>query len=287
MNIIKELTPPGSPKVRYMNKMRPIQDMKDEEAQKIECVMFDIDDTITSGGKLTAEAYTSIWDLHNAGYLVVPVTGRPAGWCDMIIREWPVNAVIGENGAFVYYLTKNGFELEYHPLVKNDITEKLREIEIACLKEVPGSRISKDQFARRFDLAIDYNEDPPYLGVEAAEKIKAVCERFGAIAKVSSIHVNTWFGDYSKVSMAKIYLLKHFSEDKMKEKVLFFGDSPNDEPMFDFFENSCAVANIIPFVSKIKSLPAFITDKESGLGFSESVKIFLEKGTCKHYYSTR
>ena len=32
------------------------------------------------------------------GKLVIPITGRPAGWCDHIARMWPVDAVVGENG---------------------------------------------------------------------------------------------------------------------------------------------------------------------------------------------
>lgn len=284
MRIIKKLTPHGFQKVREMDKMKPIEEMAMEEARKIRCIMFDIDDTITSGGKLTAEAYAALWALHRAGYLVVPVTGRPAGWCDMIIREWPADAVIGENGAFVYYAVSNGFEAEYHPLAEMNISAKLKEIEAACRKEVPGFRVSKDQFARRFDLAIDFNEDPPYLGLETAEKIKEICQRFGAVAKVSSIHVNTWFGNYSKVSMAKIYLSKYFQEDEMKERVLFFGDSMNDEPMFEFFIHSCAVANIKPFVPQLKSLPAFVTKQESGRGFVEAVELFLEKVNHSPYF---
>src|SRR5471030_452037 len=63
----------------------------------VRCVMTDIDETLSSDGVLTGEAYASLEALKKAGFAV---TGRPAGWCDHIARFWPVDAVVGENGAF-------------------------------------------------------------------------------------------------------------------------------------------------------------------------------------------
>jgi hypothetical protein len=69
--------------------MRAIAEMPHEVAAGIQVVLADIDDTITTEGRLTAEAYTALENLHNAGIRVAPVTGRPAGWCDMIARFCP------------------------------------------------------------------------------------------------------------------------------------------------------------------------------------------------------
>ena len=81
-------------------KPRPLATMPDAARRAIRFVLTDIDDTLTTGGKLTADAYAALARLHDAGKIVVPVTGRPAGWCDHIARMWPVAAVVGENGAF-------------------------------------------------------------------------------------------------------------------------------------------------------------------------------------------
>lgn len=250
--------------------MRPIHTMTAEEAASIRYILHDIDDTITDEGKLLPEAYEALWALHNAGFKVIPVTGRPAGWCDMILRQWPVDAVIGENGAFVDYFDGSTKERFFHPSVPRErLSEKLKEIEEACLAGVPGCRVSKDQHYRICDLAIDFNEDEPKLGFEAADQIKAICESYGAIAKVSSIHVNTWFGDYNKVSMAKLFLEEVFGEAEIEKKVIFFGDSPNDEPMFHFFPLSVGVANIQPFLASLQSPPTFVTENRGGRGFAE------------------
>lgn len=258
--------------------MRPVSELSREKADAIRFVLTDIDDTLTSDGKVTPDAYTALWNLKQAGKTVMPVTGRPAGWCDCIVRQWPVDAVIGENGAFVFYLEDDRFYVFTHPSVRPDQRERLDEIAAAVKQEVPLSRIAKDQFSRMYDLAIDFNEDPPRLGLEAAEKIRIVCEGFGAKAKISSIHVNTWFGEYDKVSMARLFLEEHYNCDldsNDRESILFVGDSPNDEPMFSFFPYSCAVANIKPFLPMLKHQPAFIADREGGAGFTQVANILL------------
>ena len=54
---------------------KPIKELTISTANSIKYVLCDIDDTLTTGGKLTAEAYSALWELHNAGIPVVPVTG--------------------------------------------------------------------------------------------------------------------------------------------------------------------------------------------------------------------
>ena len=258
--------------------MRSFQEITAGEAKRIKYVLCDIDDTITKNGKMTERSYSALWKLHRSGISVIPVTGRPAGWCDLIIRQWPVEAVVGENGAFVYYYDSNG-ELKTftHPDAIEGVREKFALMLEKAMKEVPGCRAAKDQFSRKYDLAIDFREDEPYLSISDAEKIKSICESFGAIAKISSIHVNTWFGQYNKVSMAQLFMHKILKEDSPEEESIFFGDSPNDEPMFSAFPMSCAVANINQFADKMSYLPPFVTEKPSADGFADAVDIILER----------
>ena len=56
-------------------------------------------------------------------------------------------------------------------------------------------------------------------------------------AKVSSIHVNGWFGDYDKLGMtrtADARALRRRSRRRARAAMLFVGDSPNDAPMFGY-----------------------------------------------------
>jgi len=259
--------------------MRPIQEMTVAQARAIRFVLMDIDDTLTTEGKLTAESYAALWELKGAGLVVVPITGRPAGWCDLIAREWPVDGVVGENGAFVFWEEPEGRHLRSitHPnAVRNDAPALGRALARAQA-EVPGCRPARDQFARLYDIAIDFAEEEPVLPLSDALKIKAICEEEGAKAKVSSIHVNAWMGDYDKLSMATRYLSQRFGydDDRDRATVLFAGDSPNDEPMFAHFPMACGVANVGRYKNLMKTLPAFVTSKDCGAGFAEIADTLL------------
>ncbi len=250
--------------------MLPIETLNKPKGLRF--ILCDIDDTLTNDGKLCPEAYAALWKLHDAGLQVIPVTGRPAGWCDLIIRQWPVRAVVGENGAFVYYYENDAIKTFTHPSVAGEERrQRLEDIKDACLREVPGCRVAKDQFSRVYDLAIDFNEDPPYLGFEAAQKILAVCLGMGAQAKVSSIHVNTWFGSYDKLEMTRLFFREVLRQDNLRDQCLFFGDSPNDEPMFAYFPYSCGVENVLQFADTMRFLPAYLTKPEGGRGFAHAV----------------
>ncbi len=240
----------------------------------MEFIFTDIDDTLTTNGKLPPQSYQALWDLFNKGYKVIPVTGRPAGWCEMIARLWPVDAVIGENGGFYFKLTNNEmkrvfFEDEatriHH---KNNITNIKNHIK----NTIPHSKIASDQFSRLLDLAVDICEDiEPHLTKKEIQQVLDIFKHHGATAKVSSIHVNGWFGSYDKLTMCKHYLKNEFNirfEDAQK-KSIFVGDSPNDEPMFEAFDNSFGVANIKSYLSELSHPPDYITKNSGGEGFVE------------------
>jgi len=258
--------------------VKPVAEMSAAEAAAIRYVLMDIDDTLTTRGKLSAVSYTALWNLHEAGLKVIPITGRPAGWCDLIVREWPVDGVVGENGAFAFWLEDGRGKQEFHPnAVRND-HPVLRKIKERAIAEVPGIRLARDQFSRLFDIALDFAEEEPVLPLEAAEQVKAIALEEGAAAKISSIHVNVWMGDYNKLSMTELFLQKKFGWTKTDERaVLFAGDSPNDEPMFARFPIACGVASVKRYGTMIQHQPAFISQKDNGEGFAEITEIFLDK----------
>lgn len=258
---------------------RGIEDLGAARAAAVRFVMFDIDDTITEDGRLPEESYSALWRLARAGIAAVPVTGRPAGWCDLIARQWPVDAVVGENGAFAFYMEDGKLEHLFHPEARDPEAARLRlePLRDLVLAEVPGSRTAKDQFSRLFDLAIDFAEEEPVLPLETAVRIRDLCEARGARAKISSIHVNAWFGAYDKLSMAEFYLARRHGWDPLRDlgRVVYFGDSPNDEPMFARFPLSVGVANVRRFLPLMKARPAFITAESHGRGFAEGVDLLL------------
>jgi HAD superfamily hydrolase (TIGR01484 family) len=250
--------------------MKPLDAL---DPRGIQALLLDIDETLTTHGRLTAQAYSALERLHDAGVRVVPVTGRPAGWCDHIARMWPVDAVVGENGAF--YFWHDGRTLQqrfvHDAETRRANRARLQAIAARVLAEVPGCALASDQPYREADLAIDYCEDVPPLPLEAAERIAGLMRDEGLSAKVSSIHVNGWFGGYDKLSTTRLLFGERFGLDPALDnpRIVFVGDSPNDAPLFDFFANSVGVANVRRFVKQLAAAPKFVTQAESGAGFAE------------------
>ena len=255
--------------------MKPLAEFPIEDRGRIRVVLTDIDDTLTSHGRLFAAAYQALERLQKAGLLVIPVTGRPAGWCDHIARMWPVDAVIGENGAFWFrYDTKTRKLLKRYvvsDMERSRRAEQLLKIGKKILAAVPGSAISSDQPYREADLAIDFCEDVPALPREAVAKIVSIMEAEGLTAKVSSIHVNGWFGGYDKLSTTRQMLMEDFDIDLDRDRDLFVfaGDSPNDQPMFAFFPNAVGVANVLEMADLMTDFPKWITPSAGAAGFAE------------------
>ena len=255
--------------------MNPLAEFPIEARGRIRGVLTDIDDTLTSHGRLFAASYSSLERLQHAGLLVVPVTGRPAGWCDHIARMWPVDAVVGENGAFWFRYDNNARKLVKRYVVsdmeRSRRGEQLKKIGKKILAEVPGSAIASDQAYREADLAIDFCEDVPELPREAVAKIAAIMEGEGLTAKISSIHVNGWFGDYDKLSTTRRMLKEDFDIDldQDRDQFVFAGDSPNDQPMFAFFPNAIGVANVLEMADLMTDFPKWITPSAGAAGFAE------------------
>ena len=261
--------------------MRDFRDFPSHLKKSIRFVLTDIDDTLTWRGLLPAAALAAMERLHAAGVRTIPITGRPAGWCDHIARMWPVEAVVGENGAFYYRYDRELRKMErsYFKTAEARAVDRsrLETLKAEILAEVPGCAVSADQAFREADLAIDFCEDVPQLSATDVDRIVRMFEAAGAQAKISSIHVNGWFGDYDKLTMTRRLFQDAFQEEleAIKSQVIFAGDSPNDQPMFGFFPNAVGVANVREFSDRMSALPAWVTRQAGGFGFAELVDILL------------
>ncbi len=231
---------------------------------------------LTPIAQIPAAAFSAMWEAHEAGIAVIPITGRPAGWCDHIARMWPVAAVVGENGALAFAMRGDRMQRIYATR-QQDSAQRLEQIREEVLAEVPGCKVAADQAYREYDLAVDFCEEVDPLGEQEVDRIVAVFERHGATAKVSSIHVNGWFGDYDKLSMCRRAMTELLGQELDVERAIFFGDSPNDEPMFRTFPHAVGVANVQHLAHRMVSLPAYLTQGEGGEGFAEGVRLLLSR----------
>ena len=262
-------------------RLQPLSRFSAPDRARISHVLCDIDDTLTTDGILVPEAYSAIAALAQAGIHVVPITGRPAGWCDHIARMWPVEGLVGENGAFFFRYDRLQKRMQRH-FWKNDAErkrdrERLLSVRDHILKEVPGCAVAADQAYREADLAIDFREDVAPLASAEVQRIQRLFEQHGAHAKISSIHVNGWFGDYDKLTMTEVLFRQVYGSELevVKNSVAFCGDSPNDAPMFGYFPHSVGVANVRRFADILEAAPAYVTDSEGGAGFAELARALL------------
>ncbi len=261
------------------NTMKPFKEFPSRSKSQVKFVLTDIDDTLTVHGRLPSVVFSAMEKLQQNNIHVIPITGRPAGWCDHIARMWPVAGLVGENGAFYfrYDAEKKKMIRRYYRSEEARRKDRiaLDTVKQEILKKVPGARVSADQAYREADLAIDFCEDVPPLSTEAIDKIVQIFKQAGAQAKESSIHVNGWFGEYDKLTMSQLLFDEVFnlSLNQLKDQVLYIGDSPNDCPMFAFFPHSVGVANILDFKGRLEVEPAWVTTKPGGYGFAEMTDI--------------
>lgn len=265
--------------------MKPVAKLSKRFCRQLKGIFTDIDDTLSTHGKIPATSYAALWKAHKAGLRVIPITGRPAGWVDHIVRMWPVDAVVGENGAFYDYLDRNfgrdGKAVRRY--LQDEETRRKNETKLFGVferlrQELPHLQLASDQKYRAIDIAVDFCEDVARLPDREIDTIVQAFRQAGAQAKVSSIHVNAWFGTHNKFSTCELLLREMYNEpfSEVGDKYIYFGDSPNDEPMFAAFPTSVGVANVNDFAPSMQSLPTHVTQKKGGEGFAEAIHHILQ-----------
>lgn len=263
--------------------MTPFRDCAPTELRELEFVLCDLDDTLTFNGKLPAASYTAMQQLSESGKAVIVITGRPAGWCDLIARLWPVAGVVGENGAFYFSYKTSSKQMVRH-FQRDDVQrekdqKRLFSIFSGLREKYPELELSRDQPYRTSDIAIDICEDVEPLDDKIIRDVVDEIEKAGATVKISSIHINAWIGQFSKIEMTEEFFLNEFGIDSKnyREKIMYIGDSPNDETMFNYFDKTVGVSNIVRFASQMNTLPKWITEHPGGFGFAEIAELLNPK----------
>ena len=242
-------------------------------------ILCDIDDTLTWHGRLVPEAFAALAEAQRRGLHVVPVTGRPYGWADHIARMWPVDGVVAENGGLWCWMGNARLERGFiqSASVRAQNRARLDTLATQILAAVPGTALASDQDFRALDLAIDFCEDVPPLGRSDIDRIVAEFESAGATCKVSSIHVNGWFGQFDKLTGFQRFHEARFGGPPDLSRWLYFGDSANDAPMFAAFPISVGVANVADFLERMDAWPSHITREPGGHGFAEAMQLIFDQ----------
>ena len=241
-------------------------------------VLTDIDDTLTTEGAITPDALQALANLRAAGLPVIAITGRPMGWSRGFAMDWPIDAIVAENGSVALFRSGDALRVEYEQSaeVRAANTLRLQAVAALVLREVPGAKLAEDSAGRVTDIAVDHSEFA-HLNADQIERVVGVMRSAGMTATVSSIHINGWFGEHHKLSGARwiTQLLQKISIDDELARWVYVGDSTNDQSMFGHFPLSVGVANLMRFKDELTVWPAFLTQAERGAGFAEVARALL------------
>jgi HAD superfamily hydrolase (TIGR01484 family) len=258
--------------------MQPFHQCPATALAQVQGVFTDVDDTLTRHGKLSAETFSALHALAQAGVVIIPITGGPASWADHIARVWPVAAAVGESGAVAYWLDQAGFITLYAQEERERVQHlALRDQTWRTLQErFPQARLANDQVFRLVDLAIDHGQDV-HLPEAQVQEIAAFLREQRFTVRVSSIHINAWLGGHDKPEAAVRLARARLGIDLLAslQHWLYVGDSRNDEGMFAQFPLSVGVANIARVVEHLQHKPAYITQGSHGEGFVEVAQAIL------------
>lgn len=273
----------------HPERLRPLHEWPVIQRTGIHGVFTDIDDTLTTEGQITPKALAALAALREAGILVVPITGRPVGWCEQLAARWPVPAIVAENGAVALFAEKNtatpalNAEVLRSKIYREDAPTRARNMThmqraaARVLREVPGAALSRDSAGRETDIAFDVAE---YQQLDAAQvnAILALLQAEGLHTTRSSIHVHGAVNAFDKWSGAQWVAAALFGRrlEAELDHWVAVGDSINDEPLFCHFRHSVGVANVARFFAQLQPPPRYITDAPRGAGFAQLARALLQ-----------
>ncbi|WP_437780539.1 HAD family hydrolase [Sorangium sp. So ce1097] len=278
--------------------MEPLSLLTPGAARSLAGVIFDLDDTVLDHGALTEAAYGALFRLREAGLALIACTGRPAGWGEVIQRQWPIDATIAENGAVALVREPAGLlggaGLHGGPAPADGggrvvllggldrEARRARRDELVALaddmvRRFPAAAIADDNDQRVTDVTLDIGEHrrvPP----EDVQKMRAELRDQGVRTLVSSVHLHLTRDPSDKATGAVRLLSARFGEDptRARHRYAFVGDSGNDGVAFAAFALTFGVANVRAHLGKLSVPPRFVAALPMGRGFAEIAHRIVE-----------
>jgi hypothetical protein len=271
-----------------MSRALPLHQWPAEQRAHIAGVITDIDDTLTEGGHLMAQARSALQELADAGVPVIAVTGRPVGWSLRCLggpgalgqAPWPLLGVVAENGAVALWRGPDGQVLRRYradSATRQANRQRLHAALAAVEQALPQARRAQDSEGRETDIAIDHSEFH-HLSAAQIEQVATLLRGHGLRVSVSSIHVNAWLGDHDKW-VGACWAVEHWLDQQLSEQLahwVYIGDSSNDEVMFEHMQHSAGVANIARFLDRLEHAPRYLCEQARGAGFAELASALLQ-----------
>lgn len=234
--------------------------------KSIRLIATDMDGTLTTQGKFTSQLVQTLEQLAQAGFSVLIVTGRSAGWVSGLVHYLPVVGAIAENGGIFFPGNSAAkcwlipmTDLATHRLQLAQVFEDLK-------KEFPYLQASTDNQYRLSDWTFDVAE----LTIPKIERLSQRCVEQGWSITYSTVQVHIKLSQQNKAAGLLTVLAKYFRA-LTPNQILTVGDSPNDESLFDpqKFPLSVGVANVQEYLNHLTHHPTYITTAFEGAGFCE------------------
>lgn len=225
-------------------------------------IFSDFDGTLTTpSGLLESSFFDVLKIIENNNSELVVVSGRSLSWGHFLLSHFKeLNYVIMEGGGVILSKNENGSICE-EVLLYDESVKELEDLTQRLIDEVPGVILSFDSFGRKTDRAVEYH----LMSEELISRTESFLKENGANFSQSNVHINFWIGDISK-NYAVEYFLKNYLSNINKDECIYYGDSLNDESMFEHFPNTVGVSNISRVLDKLKYKPKIILEGKDFAG---------------------
>jgi HAD superfamily hydrolase (TIGR01484 family) len=257
--------------------MQPIERLSEPEARGLLGLLFDLDDTFLDRGRLGEAAYSSLFRLKDLGLGLIAVTGRSAGWGTVLARQWPVDAVVSENGAVALQRVDNRIvRIDRAGASERELRRlQLAEIAREVARRIPELLPTEDCWQRLSDYTFDIGEEHR-VARDRVDQAADLAKQLGARTSRSTVHLHLTLDGDDKASGAVRLLHGRYGLDptSARKRWAFIGDSENDESCFAAFHTTIGVRNLS---GRPSIAPRFITRAERSHGFIELGQVLGER----------
>lgn len=222
-------------------------------------IFSDFDGTLTYKEGLGPVFFDILNLLESKNLPLVIVTGRSLSWGHFLLTHFPfLTDVIVEGGGAI--VTRSGKFITEELLISQTEVDRLANFCTVFKNKFPNVPLSVDSFGRKTDRAVelhDLQDGTLFHHIEDFLHLNKI--NFST----SNVHLNFWCGEVSKYKAVKYFLSK---KNVPEENAIFFGDSLNDQAMFQHFPTTIGVSNIAKVIGQLKYRPTEVLLGESNAG---------------------
>lgn len=231
--------------------------------KKPKIIFSDFDGTLTLHEQLRVSFFEILNLSEIKGLPFVIVTGRSKSWAHFLLSHFhELKYVISEGGGNLsrVEVVEGRRHIKDELLIEEGEVRELESTTRELLKKFKVN-LSADSFGRETDRAIElYDLENPALMKEVQEYLRGKDINFST----SNVHLNFWKGEISKIKAIN-YFLKKYTNFNIDEAI-FFGDSLNDQSVFEQMPQTVGVSNISQVLDKLEFRPKVILEGSDNAG---------------------